>query len=146
MRAARRVSASSSGTRFSTAGTGARGKRIPGRPLHDAHVVLEERIGPARVSADLDVVSGNTLDPANRVETPARTLVGLSAGLAPRWAGGLSCQVSVRNVFDHRVESVPVRPPPPGGRAETPAAIADYLGYPLPGRSVFVTLRFRDPT
>jgi iron complex outermembrane receptor protein len=120
-----------------------RGNRIPGRPLHDARVAVGERVGPARFGVDLDVVAGNFLDPANRQETPARTLLGATAGVAPAWAAGLSLDVTLRNLLDARTESVPVRPAPPGGLAETVQPIADYAGFPLPGRSVFATLRYR---
>ncbi len=120
-----------------------RGNRVPGRPLHDARVAIGQRIGPARFGVDLDLVAGNFVDPANRQETPPRTLFGATAGVTPRWAAGFSLDVTVRNLLDQRAESVPVRPAPPGGLAETPQPIADYAGFPLPGRSVFATLRYR---
>ena len=120
-----------------------RGRRVPGRPLHDARVVLEERRGSLRTAVDADFVAGNFLDAANYQATPARVFVGASVGYAPPWARGFSVALTVRNLLDHQVETVPIHPAPPGGPDEAPQAVSDYAGFPLPGRSVFVTLRYR---
>jgi iron complex outermembrane receptor protein len=122
-----------------------RGNQVPGRPLHDARVVLEERVRWLRAAIDADLLAGNYLDAANRRETPARVFFGATVCVDPAWALGFSLAVSVRNVLDHRVETVPIRPAPPGGPTESPEAVSDYAGFPLPGRSVFALLRFRDP-
>ena len=71
---------------------------------------------------------------------PARMLHDLEITLRPPIDWEPSLTLSLHNVFDNRVHSVSL---PDGGRQrEVPAAIADYLGYPLPGRAFYLTLNF----
>jgi iron complex outermembrane receptor protein len=74
----------------------------------------------AGVYADVDHTAGNFHDPANLVRFPARTVIG--AGFHLTWVRALRLTVSARNLGGSR--------------------ILDYSGYPLPGRSLFFTLRF----
>jgi vitamin B12 transporter len=120
-------------------------KPLPGRPRHgllarfaggwrfelgSRHVGFEPR-----ALYEIEWIAGNVLDFASRVELPARLLhrIGLELILADHVKIG----VEVRNVGDLR--SATIRPQF-GPSAPYPAAIADFLGFPLPGRSVWATL------
>jgi hypothetical protein len=46
--------------------------------------------------------------------------------------------VEVRNLLDVRTSSVTL---PVGQRTRLPFPIADFIGFPLPGRTVFATVR-----
>jgi iron complex outermembrane receptor protein len=114
------------------------GKRLPGRPMHELYLRLDvaRRLGrsgvTAGVFADLNLASGNYLDEGNLNEVPGRRFIGAGVRLSP-WAG-LSLVAEVKNLLDHRVESVG-----PAGR-EVPRAVADVLDFPLPGRAFYFTL------
>ena len=48
--------------------------------------------------------------------------------------------VSVANLANVRVETLALSPAPRPGLTSTPTPLADYAGYPLPGRSYYVSL------
>lgn len=118
------------------------GKRLPQRPRHElyarADVALRVAGRLAVVWADATVTSGNFLDAANLNEVPPRTFVGVGAKVS--LASGVLVGVEVKNVADRRVETVTLDPPPRPDLSEIPRAVADVLGYPLPGRSVYLTI------
>jgi iron complex outermembrane receptor protein len=113
------------------------GKSIPGRPRHEIGLRLdgERRLTRVRVGAwvDLALVSGNYLDEGNLEEVPPRRLVG--AGVRAVLDERIALSLDVKNLFDARVHEVPL---PGGGHVDR--ALADVLGYPLPGRSFLVTV------
>jgi hypothetical protein len=87
----------------------------------------ELRLTPAwrgGVYGDADVTGGNYLDSANLVAVPRRLLLGAGA-YAARPRSGLRVVLAARNLGDSRVN--------------------DIAGFPLPGRSVFVTLEWQMP-
>lgn len=122
-----------------------RGKPLPGRPRHGllARVAGGWRFefGPRRVGVEpralyeLEWIAGNVLDLSGRVALPARLLhrVGVEWIVIDR----VRVSVEVRNVGDLRAATIH---PSFGPREPYVAAIADYLGFPLPGRSVWATL------
>ncbi|HET7225381.1 MAG TPA: TonB-dependent receptor [Candidatus Eisenbacteria bacterium] len=113
----------------------AAGKALPLRPRALVSAALAWRHGPLALSADLQHLGADALDPANRQRVPARTLTG--ATLAWAWgadaadapaadapaARSLTVMFEVRNLGDVRA--------------------SDLGGFPLPGRSVFVALEAR---
>lgn len=121
----------------------ARNQPLPGRPRHDAsaHAGIGRRFDARgtelfpRLRVGAQVLSGTRLDTAGRYEVPTRILqslgVELHAARRVHWA------LEVRNLLDQRTGPVTL---PVGDRRPTPAPIADYLGYPLPGRSLWTTL------
>jgi len=117
-----------------------RGKRVPGRPAFDLSAAVETRVGKLGLGADVDVVAGNYLDPANLQEVPARTYVGALVRLQP--LPGVTLALTARNLLDHRVADVRLHPAPRGGQAEIAQPVSDYGGFPLPGRTFFITLRW----
>ena len=113
------------------------GKALPGRPQHELtlRADLVQRVGgdvDLGVFADVTFASGNFLDEGNVNEVPARSFVGAGVKLVP--APGVTATVVVRNLFDETVEDVP------GPSGSIPRAVADVLGYPLPGRAFYASL------
>lgn len=117
-------------------------KPLPRRPRHQvyARIDLNPRLWEQRLGIWLDTsyVVSSYLDAAGLSPIPARTLIG--AGVRASVFGGLSVAVEGRNLADARIEQVGLDPPPEPGLMEAPRAIADLAGYPLPGRSYYLTL------
>jgi iron complex outermembrane receptor protein len=110
--------------------SGSYGKQLSFRPRLRAYARPELRNLPLAgrwrwgLYADLDVTSGNYLDSANLVEVNPRVLFGAGGQIsAPHW--GLRLVASAYNL------------------ANTP--VVDFTGYPLPGRSVFLTMQWSTP-
>ena len=87
---------------------------------------------------DTSLASLVYLDRANLRPMPPRWLHHLAAGA--QLGGGFELQLSARNLTDQRVAEVAVRGAPSGTGT---AAVADFIGYPLPGRSYFASLVWR---
>ncbi|HEU4615810.1 MAG TPA: hypothetical protein VFS15_27125, partial [Kofleriaceae bacterium] len=77
-------------------------------------------------------------DQANFATIPARALAG--AGARVELASGLGVSLAVENLTDTRIEYTPLDPPPRPDLTETPTALVDVGGYPLPGRTFYVSL------
>lgn len=116
------------------------GNRTPGIPLHDAHG--RASVGPAWASLryDIDVRSSVFLDAGNLRPLPTRIIhdLGAESFIASL---GLTLAVTVRNLTDRIVEDVRVT----GASGRVPSKVSDYIGYPLPGRSVFVSMKWSGP-
>jgi hypothetical protein len=94
---------------------------------------------------DLSYVSGIYFDEANQAAAPPRTLLGAALSVRPPFARSLALTVLGSNLLDQREAVVTVRAG--AARYDVPQAIADFAGYPLPGRSLFVALTFStEPT
>jgi hypothetical protein len=119
---------------------------LPGRPAHDFYADATVDLAFVRLRYGLDVVSGVAVDRLGAVQVPARVLQ--SAGVrvdvplgreARGGAASLRLAFDVRNLFDVRTGTYdgalgPVREP-----------VGDVLEYPLPGRTLLVSARFRGP-
>ena len=120
-------------------------KPLPSRPRHQifGRVDVIGLVRGRRVAAWADALwaSGNVLDRAGLNRVPGRELVG--AGLSLALTPGLQVGVEAKNLTDHRVGTVINDPPPAPHLAETPAAVSDYFGYPLPGRAFYVTAEWQ---
>ena len=110
--------------------SGSYGKQLSFRPRLRAYARPELRDLPLAgrwrwgLYADLDVTGGNYLDSANLVEVNTRVLFGAGGQIsAPHW--GLRLVASAYNL------------------ANTP--VVDFTGYPLPGRSIFLTMQWSTP-
>lgn len=120
-----------------------RGQPLPGRPRHEGHLRVGGGHGwghgwtrfEPRVHYELEVIGGTSLDVSNRYRLGPRWLHGLELEL--RYAGGIHLGVSLLNLTDRRTTSIVPAAGPPD---PIPVAISDFIGYPLPGRSVFVRL------
>jgi len=114
------------------------GKFLPGRPAHEAYGKVAvgktfERWG-ASFWLDVDYAGESYLDQANlKRDSLARLLFGLGYRIE-RPREGLSLTLVVKNLFDtYVIEDAD------GSRHP----LRDYEGFPLPGRSVFVTLQWK---
>lgn len=103
------------------------GKRLPGRPVRQSTTRLEWRPGRPwglHVSAELQTIGDNLLDPYNLQRVPARTLAGGSLSVVPL-RQPLRFTLEGRNLGDDRA--------------------CDVGGFPLPGRGFYAALTYRDP-
>lgn len=82
--------------------------------------------------------SESFLDKRELRPLPARTIHNVELRFRPPALWSPELTIAVNNVFDDRTNEVEL---PDGGRPRSvPAAISDYVGYPLPGRAYYVTL------
>ncbi|MEZ4381690.1 MAG: TonB-dependent receptor [Nannocystaceae bacterium] len=127
-----------------SAETASAGKRLPGRPLHQVFARASvgrrfTRRGVAfepRLSYSVESIAGTFLDAAERVAVPPRTLHG--CGVALTLADRLHLTVELRNLLDRRTTTWL---PPIRGATPLTVPISDFIGYPLPGRSLWASLR-----
>ena len=117
-------------------------KELPRSPGHQVYAradVTRHALGRrADVWADASFQSTSYLDQANLQIVPARVLVGTGARV--ELTAGLSLALTVENVADTRIEMLPLNPAPRPDLTETPTALSDYAGFPLPGRSFYLAL------
>jgi iron complex outermembrane receptor protein len=118
------------------------GKALPQRPRHQAYVRADVA-GRARghlvaIWGDVTLVSANFLDPANLEVVPSRQFVG--AGVKLELRRGVLLGAEGKNLADARIEYIELDPAPRPDLVRVPRAVADFLGYPLPGRAFYATL------
>lgn len=115
-----------------------RGRSLPGRPLHDLTCDASYGLGPVRVRYGLDVLAGITVNPEGTQVLPPRALHSVGASLDVPGLRGLRAGFQIDNLLDVRTQHFPSE------LRERPEAVplSDFLGYPLPGRSVLGTLRY----
>lgn len=117
------------------------GQPLPGRPIHDFSYDASYRIGRLGFRYGVDAVAGTTVDTAATIVVPPRFFHGAGLSLdMPRFSG-LRLGIEVQNLFDVRV----MRVPSPSLNALVAVPVSDFLGFPLPGRSFWLTARFRGP-
>jgi vitamin B12 transporter len=118
------------------------GKPVPREPGHalNARADVTRRVlgHLAAVWLEASWQATSFLDPASLGRVPGRVLVG--AGARVEIAGGLALAVSVENLGDLRITHLPLDPPPSPSLTEAPTALTDVAGFPLPGRSFYLTL------
>ncbi len=120
------------------------GKRLPGRPLHQlfartsvGHRWRAQSVNlEPRLAYSVETVAGTFLDTAERVAVPPRTLHG--CGVALRVADRFHVGLEIRNLLDRRTTTWI---PPIRGATALTLPISDFIGYPLPGRSLWASLR-----
>ena len=117
------------------------GKPLPGRPAHDFSYDAAYRLGPLQLRYGIDAIAGTTVDSAANILVPPRLFhsTGLSLDV-PRFSH-LRVGVEVQNLFNLRV----MRVPSPLSNDLVALPVSDFLAFPLPGRSIWLTLRFRAP-
>lgn len=120
------------------------GNALPGRPRHDfysrasfgrAFAVRGVAVEP-RLAYTVEIVARTYLDPNERYVLPPRLLQGL--GLELHVAQRVHVGFEVRNMLDARTSTVTL---PIAAQRPSVVPIADFIGYPLPGRSLWGTLR-----
>ncbi len=121
-----------------------RGRALPGRPRHELFAratagralrVWGVSLEP-RVLYTVDVLAGTFLDTAERLGLPPRVLQG--TGIELHLEQRVHLAIEVRNLLDVRTATVVL---PVAGARPRSLAISDFIGYPLPGRSVWGSLR-----
>ncbi len=120
------------------------GAPLPGRPLHQGQLRLSPgweaptRSGyiEPRLSYGLEVVAQNYLDQSARFALPPRVLHSL--GIELHIDRRVHLAVDVRNLTD-RIRTTWT--PPISSVGPIPVAVTDFIGYPLPGRSIWASLR-----
>jgi hypothetical protein len=117
------------------------GQPLPNRPAHDLAYDASYRFGPVRLRYGLDLIAGTTLGSDRPFPLPPRVLHGMGASLDVPGVTGLRAGVSVQNLFDQRLGFVW------SDTLQRAVAIpvSDFLGFPLPGRTVWATVRFTRP-
>lgn len=122
--------------------SGLAGYVIPGVPRHDLYVALDgvaepRSVGQLRAGVSLSYASEAYLEDSNTASAviPARALLGATASWRPAFASRVTLGVTASNLLDQRTASITR-----GDGSEGRIAIQDYFGYPLPGRSLFVSL------
>ncbi len=119
----------------------ATGRPLPGRPAHDLAYDAAYGVGPVRVRYGLDLLAGVTYGSAAGIALPAHALHGVGASLDVPGVRGLRVAVDVENLFDLRtlyLDSSSLGRP-------IVFPLSDFLGFPLPGRTVWATVRFTYP-
>lgn len=121
-----------------------RGQPLPGRPRHElfaqgslGHVfqARRTRLEP-RLNYTFDYAARTFLDPSGRYEVPSRSLHGVALEL--HIAERVHLAAEVRNLFNLRTTTW--HPPTAGAPAIT-VPVSDFFFYPLPGTSLWTTLR-----
>jgi iron complex outermembrane receptor protein len=97
------------------------GKRLALRPGRQAFGRLAWRARTIQLGATLQYIGDNYLNPSNRDRVASRSIAGASIAVTP-FGHDLALTVEGKNLGDNR--------------------IADVGGYPLPGRSIFVSCGF----
>jgi vitamin B12 transporter len=117
----------------------ARGRALPGRPVHDLSYDASYRFGPFAVRYGIDAVAGTTVDTGGTIVLPPRFFHGAGLGLhVPRTP--IRFGLEVQNLFDVRTRYIPSH-----GLEYVAVPVSDFLGFPLPGRTVWATVRYRAP-
>lgn len=116
-----------------------RGRPLPGRPAQDLAYDASWRFGPLALRYGLDAIAGTTVDEEGTVVLPPRVLHGAGASLDIPGARGLRAAIDVDNLLDLRTLHLDS---PLLTTHAVPLPLSDFLGFPLPGRAVWVTLRW----
>jgi iron complex outermembrane receptor protein len=113
--------------------------RLPGRPSHDLVADASYRFGLLRIRYGVDAVSGIPADLTGSVpDVPTRVLQSVGAYLQLTKRPELFLSGEVKNLFDVRaVEYAGVQGP-------ILLPVGDVWNFPIPGRTAFVSLRFRE--
>jgi len=118
------------------------GQPVPRQPGHALYgrAELAHRVWDRGAALWLDAAwqSTSSLDPGNRVQVPGRALLG--AGARFELVHGVAAALALANLADVRITHLPLDPPPSPELTEAPIALSDVAGFPLPGRSVYLSL------
>jgi outer membrane receptor protein involved in Fe transport len=113
--------------------------RRPGNTLYArADVVRAIANHPVSAWVDAAYQGESFLDAANLARVPARVLIG--GGVRLPIAAGFAVSGTVANALDTRVVDLPLDPPPSPELSVAPTALTDVAGFPLPGRSFYLTV------
>ena len=114
------------------------GRPLPRTPEDLLYARADLVRGRASGWIDVAAQSESFLDNAGLGRVPGRALVGAGARVAVAARVGVALQVA--NALDVRVVQLPLVPPPSPSFTSAPVALGDVAGYPLPGRSFYVSM------
>jgi iron complex outermembrane receptor protein len=114
------------------------GKPLPREPEQIVYARADYVWRVASAWLDTSYQAESFLDNASLGRVPARVLVGAGARVVV--AANVAVSLAVENLLDTRVVYLPLDPPPSPTFTSTPAALADVAGFPLPGRTTYVTV------
>ena len=117
-------------------------KPLPRQPAHAAYAradLVQRAFGRrGELWFDTSWQSDTFLDQASLQRIPARLLFG--TGVRVELGGDLAISFAVANLADLRVEQIPLVPPPRPDLTHATTPLADVAGFPLPGRSFYLSL------
>lgn len=120
-----------------------RGNQLPWRSEWSVDGSIYGRYKGVRVEWTSSWDSAFYADKRNRMVYPDRWLHDLTVRYRPAFYPSIDFAIEVRNITNERVRDTEIRN---GGKTiSVPRAVADYRGYPLPGRAVYATLTWRGP-
>ncbi len=114
------------------------GRRLPRLPWLALHQRTTLSGSGWRFGHTFSLTDGWYTDPVNLQRQPTRHLHGLFVRVE---RGRTAIAFDLRNLLDQKVAPVPVNPFDPDG-VTGPGPITDFVGYPLPGRSLWVSVRY----
>ncbi len=114
--------------------------RLPTWETHQRTALLAGEWG--RVGHVWSYTDGNYWDRTNFYRAAPRSLHSVFARVqpGPRWP---ALELDVLNVTDRVAQVVPRNPLDPADPARVVQPVTDFVGYPLPGRTLLVTLRYQ---
>jgi iron complex outermembrane receptor protein len=110
--------------------------QLPGRPATDIFSDLTYKLGPAQFRYGVDVVGGMKVDDTGSIPNPTRVLNSAGARLEVPYVRGVRVALDIRNLFDLRTGNYQ------GQLGPVAYPIGDSYDYPLPGRSVLLSVRY----
>jgi hypothetical protein len=105
--------------------------------------VFETPAGALTIAAPWRAASSFFVDGANLSSRPAVTEVGARVAFAPAALRGLAVEARVENIADRmygEVEQLSA-----GKTTSVPWATSDFVGHPLPGRALYLTVSYASP-
>ena len=124
-----------------------RGKQIPLHPswtgAGEVSQVVETPAGALTIAAPWRAASSFFVDGANLSSRPPVTEFGARVAFAPAALRGLAVEARVENIADRmygEVEQLSA-----GKTTFVPWATSDFVGHPLPGRALYVTVSYASP-
>ena len=117
------------------------GNQLPRIPQWDVHHGTSVAWAGVRVGHRWTYTSGNTWDRTNWYWASPRNLHGAYVRVQPTPAWP-SIEVDVMNLMDNDRQVMPRNVLDPSDGETVVQPLTDFLGYPLPGRTVMLNLRY----
>jgi vitamin B12 transporter len=113
-------------------------KSLPRQPGDELYARLDAVRGPVAMWIDGSWQDETFLDQANLQPIPARLLVGV--GTRVEIVANVGVSFTIANLANVRTEQLALNPAPRPDLTSVATPLADYFGYPLPGRSYYLAL------
>lgn len=124
-----------------------RGKQIPLHPswtgAGEVSQLVDTPAGAVTIAVPWRAASTFFVDGANLSARPAVTEFGARVAFAPEALSGLAVEARVENITDRlygQVEQLSA-----GETSAVPWATSDFVGHPLPGRALYLTVSYASP-